>query len=101
MSTTTRHDSWSAGDHYERFMGRWSRQVAARYVDWLQAPRDAAWLDVGCGTGALTQTILARAAPRSIVAIDPSDNFVALARAGTSDPHVRMRFEIADAQKIP
>ena len=100
-ATTSRHDAWSAGEHYERYMGRWSRQVATRYLDWLDAPNDAAWLDVGCGTGALTQSILARCSPRSIVAIDPSANFVAHARAAISDEQVRMRFEVADAQKIP
>ena len=63
-------------------MGRWSRQVATRYLDWLAAPKDAAWLDLGCGTGALTQAILARC-PRSIVAIDQSAGFVAHARAAT------------------
>ena len=91
MSTTaTRHDAWSAGEHYERYMGRWSRQIAARYLDWLGAPQDAAWLDVGCGTGALTQTILARSEPRSIVAVDRSADFLAHARAATSDVQVRM-----------
>lgn len=101
MTTTTRHDAWSAGEHYERYMGRWSRQIAARYLDWLAAPKDAAWLDLGCGTGALTQTILARGDPRSIVAIDQSVGFVAHARAAISDARVRMRFEVADAQKLP
>jgi SAM-dependent methyltransferase len=101
MSGSTRHDAWSAGEHYERYMGRWSRRIAARYLDWLGAPKDAAWLDLGCGTGALTQTILARGDPRSIVAIDQSADFVAHARAATSDAHVRMRFEVADAQKLP
>ena len=101
MSNASRHDAWSAGENYERFMGRWSRLVAARFLDWLGAPKDAAWLDLGCGTGALTQTILARASPRSIVAIDQSADFVAHARAAISDERVRMRFEIGDAQKIP
>lgn len=101
MSTSSRHDTWSAGEHYECFMGRWSRRTAVRYLDWLDAPKDAAWLDLGCGTGALTQTILARGNPRSIVAIDQSAGFVAHARAAISDEHVRMRFEVADAQSIP
>ena len=100
MSTTTaRHDAWAAGEHYERYMGRWSRQIAARYLDWLGAPKGAAWLDLGCGTGALTQTILAQGSPRSIVGIDPSEGFVALARKTTADE--RARFEVGDAQKIP
>lgn len=101
MSTTARHDAWSAAEHYERYMGRWSRRIAARYLDWLHAPRDAAWLDLGCGTGALTQTIMARCQPRTITAIDQSADFVAQARATTSDAEVRLRFEVADAQKIP
>jgi SAM-dependent methyltransferase len=96
---TARHDAWSAGENYERYMGRWSRHIAERYLDWLGAPPDAAWLDLGCGTGALTQTILARSSPRSVVGIDPSEGFVAHARATTSDP--RARFEVGDAQKLP
>ena len=101
MSTTARHDAWSAGEHYERYMGRWSRQIATRYLDWLGAPKDAAWLDLGCGTGALTQTILAKGEPRSIVAIDQSADFVAHARAAISDEHVRMRFEVGGCAEDP
>lgn len=99
MSTLSRHDAWSAGESYERYMGRWSRQVAARYLDWLAAPKDAMWLDLGCGTGALSQTILARCDPRSVIGIDPSAGFVAHAQATTKD--ARARFEVGDAQKLP
>ena len=99
MVQSSRHDSWAAGESYERYMGRWSREVAARYLDWLAAPKDAAWLDLGCGTGALTQAILARCDPRSVVAVDPSEGFVAHARAATPDS--RARFEVGDAQKLP
>lgn len=101
MTATSRHDAWSAAEHYERYMGRWSRRIATRYLDWLAPPRDAAWLDLGCGTGALTQTIMTRCQPRTITAIDQSADFVAQARATTSDAQVRLRFEVADAQKIP
>jgi SAM-dependent methyltransferase len=99
MATTSRHDAWSAGDSYERYMGRWSRLAAARFLDWLGAPAGTAWLDLGCGTGALTQSILARCQPRSVVAVDQSAGFVAHARAATADE--RVRFEVGDAQKIP
>jgi ubiquinone/menaquinone biosynthesis C-methylase UbiE len=59
-----REDKWSAGDAYEPYVGRWSRLVAAEFVDWLNVAKGARWLDIGCGTGALTETILDRAAPQ-------------------------------------
>jgi len=37
MAETTRHDSWQAGDNYEAYMGRWSRQIAPLFLDWLGA----------------------------------------------------------------
>lgn len=43
---------WASGDAYEPYVGRWSRLVARRFVDWLDLPAGWAWLDVGCGTGA-------------------------------------------------
>jgi 2-polyprenyl-3-methyl-5-hydroxy-6-metoxy-1,4-benzoquinol methylase len=53
-----RKDNWAAGKLYEPYVGRWSRLVAKEFLQWLQLPAQLDWLDVGCGTGALTQTIL-------------------------------------------
>jgi len=50
----TVRDQWSAGSTYEDFMGRWSRRLAPHFVSWLRIPRGVHWLDVGCGTGALS-----------------------------------------------
>ena len=58
MTDTTRHDAWQAGDSYDQYMGRWSRQIAPAFLAWLDAPRGKDWLDVGCGTGALTAAII-------------------------------------------
>jgi SAM-dependent methyltransferase len=55
-------------------------------------------LDVGCGTGALAETILALAAPSEVVGIDPSSAFVAFARDRVNDP--RVRFDVGDAQAL-
>jgi SAM-dependent methyltransferase len=74
-------DSWSRGDPYERYMGRWSRRVAPRFLAWLAVPPGLRWLDVGCGTGALSQAILEGAAPASLVAVDASAGFLEQARA--------------------
>jgi SAM-dependent methyltransferase len=92
-------DRWSGGDAYEGYIGRWSRKVAPRFVDWLAIPPGARWLDVGCGTGALTGAILERADPRSVVGVDPSTDFVDLATRTQTDP--RTRFEVADAAALP
>lgn len=99
MSTGARFDAWNAGQNYELYMGRWSRRMAARFVDWLAPPKDAAWIEVGCGTGALTGTILAECAPRSLLAIDASASFLEHARSTVVDGHVR--FEVADALALP
>lgn len=99
MTETTSDDSWSAGQSYERYMGRWSRQMAARFLDWLAPPRDADWLEIGCGTGALTETVLAAGAPRSVLATDQSADFVSHAQSAIDD--ARVRFEAADARSLP
>jgi SAM-dependent methyltransferase len=94
-----REDKWSAGDAYEPYVGRWSRLIAAEFVDWLGAGEGARWLDVGCGTGALTQTILDRAAPRHVIGVDASEAFLGFARQGTHDP--RVQFRTGDACALP
>lgn len=99
MTTTSRHDAWQAGDSYEQYMGRWSRQVAPRFLDWLDVPGGLDWLEVGCGTGALSAAILVRCAPRSLLAIDASEGFVAKARANV--PDARVAFQVGDGQALP
>ena len=82
MSTPASPGSpWQGGDAYERFMGRWSRRLVPHFLDWVDVPPARRWLDVGCGTGALAETILARCAPASVAGVDPSDGFLATARA--------------------
>ncbi|MBB4905124.1 class I SAM-dependent methyltransferase [Actinophytocola algeriensis] len=68
-------DVWAAGDEYEAYVGRWSRRVAERFVPWLGVPAGSRWLDVGCGTGALTAA--AAAAGATVTGVDPSRGFVA------------------------
>ncbi|HMG49288.1 MAG TPA: class I SAM-dependent methyltransferase [Inquilinus sp.] len=99
MGTSAEFDAWSAAQSYEHYMGRWSRRIAAAFVAWLAPPQDAAWLEIGCGTGALTATILAECAPRSILSIDPSQGFVDHSRTAIADS--RARFEVADARALP
>jgi SAM-dependent methyltransferase len=92
-------DTWDDGSTYEAYVGRWSRIVARRFLQWLAVPAGAAWLDFGCGTGALSQTILAEAAPRLVVGCDRSSGYVALARERTGDAHAQ--FVVAELPALP
>jgi trans-aconitate methyltransferase len=90
---------WAQALAYETYMGRWSSRLAPRFVDWIAAPPASHWLDVGCGTGRFTQAILDAAVPASVTGCDPSERFVAYARANQRDP--RARFEIGTASALP
>ena len=68
-------DSWSSGQSYESYVGRWSRLVAGEFLSWLTVPAGGRWLDVGCGTGALTETVLRDCQPSVIVGVEPSAAF--------------------------
>ena len=92
-------DGWAGAEAYEAYMGRWSRLVAAEFVDWLCPGSGIDWLDVGCGTGALSRVILARADPARVVGVDPSASFVAMARALVDDP--RATFLLGSATELP
>ena len=73
--------------------------VAREFLAWLDLPPGLAWLDVGCGTGALTQTILDTASPREVMGVDPSEGFMAHARERVKDE--RATFTIGNAMSLP
>lgn len=90
-------DVWVEGVAYERYMGRWSAPVAAAFVEQLGVPAGRRWLDVGCGTGALTAAVLAAAHPHDVAGLDPSPGFVARARQRLD----RARFTVGTATALP
>lgn len=91
-------DTWERGDPYERYVGRWSRQVAPQFLSWLDVPAGRRWLDVGCGTGALAATILDRCAPASVAALEPSPGFRELAQRNLAG---RAAIHAGSATQIP
>jgi SAM-dependent methyltransferase len=92
-------DVWASGDSYEPYVGRWSRLVAKEFLAWIDVPQGVCWLDVGCGTGALSQTILQTCDPQAVKGIDQSEGFAGYARSKTNDP--RAAFEVGNAISLP
>lgn len=90
---------WANGDSYDSYVGRWSRLVAHQFLGWLDIPSGVQWLDVGCGTGALSQTILDNSSPHSVLGIDSSEEYIAFARNQIQDPHAA--FQLGYAQALP
>ncbi|HVE48129.1 MAG TPA: methyltransferase domain-containing protein [Casimicrobiaceae bacterium] len=82
---------------YERFMGPWSRAVAPTFIEWLAVSDGMHWLDVGCGTGILTNVVLGSMNPKAVQAID-----VAASQVTRAAQHLRgARFFIAEAEALP
>jgi trans-aconitate methyltransferase len=89
---------WNSGANYESYVGRWSMCVANQFVSWLGVSAGAQWLDVGCGTGSLSQMILDIANPGTILGIDSSEDYIKFARSRIKD--YRAAFRLGDAQVL-
>ncbi len=92
-------ETWDDGAAYEQYVGRWSRRVAAPFVQQLAVPAGARWLDVGSGSGALSEAVLAAAGPAELLGIDRSAAYVALLRRRLDAP--RAHFAVGDARRLP
>jgi SAM-dependent methyltransferase len=99
MNDAMRAYNWGNTDAYEAYIGRWGRMAAVAFLRWLALPAGLRWLDVGCGTGALTEAILAAADPGEVFGVDPTADFLAAAEAQIVDP--RVRFALGDARALP
>ena len=84
---------------YDRFMGRWSRWVAPRLVEFARLPGQGRLLDVGSGTGALAFAMAQRHHEARILGIDPSKQYIAYAVVRNPYPD-RARFEVGNAQRL-
>ena len=97
-SVTAQNMMFSEGDAYERFMGRWSRELAPLLATFAGVRNGDAVLDVGSGTGALTAAVAAVAPSSRIIGIDPASSYVAFAQARHAEDLIR--FETGDAQAL-
>ncbi len=98
MNGTHVSDRWERGSPYEQYIGRWSRRIAPRFLTWLDLPVGRRWLDVGSGTGALSAAILDHCAPSSVVGVEPSEGFRALAVQNLGG---KASFVAGDASALP
>ena len=92
--------SWTATDPagYEKYIGRWSQQLAPAFVEFAGVRPGERVLDVGCGTGALTAA-LGEASVAVATGIDVSATYIEYARERTRNRAVS--FDIGDALKLP
>jgi SAM-dependent methyltransferase len=99
MAPSEKKDWFGDGDAYEHYVGRWSRPAGEMFLAWMSHSPGLRWVDVGCGTGALTETILKQADPEHVTGVEPSEGFLGLAKAGVKDE--RVEFRIGDARSLP
>jgi SAM-dependent methyltransferase len=90
---------FSNAEAYEYLMGRWSRVLAEKFLDFVGLRDGERVLDVGCGTGALAASAAARTLRSEIVGIDPIAPFLDYARRRI--PDARVRFDLGDALNLP
>ena len=86
-----------AATAYDRFMGRYSAQLAPQLADLGGVHAGQRVLDVGCGPGALTAECVLRVGPDAMSAVDPSESFVDAAR----ERHPRVDVRVASAERMP
>jgi SAM-dependent methyltransferase len=86
-----------AAEAYDRFMGRYSQQLAPQLADLAGVRAGQRVLDVGCGPGALTAELVGRVGEASVFAVDPSESFVAAAQAR----HPGVDVQRASAEHLP
>jgi SAM-dependent methyltransferase len=85
---------------YEQFMGRWSRLIAGRLIEFAGIVDEGQLLDIGSGTGSLSLEVVQRKKNVHVVGIDPSKEFVEYSNGTNPDPD-RIKFEIGEAQRLP
>ncbi len=81
-------------DAYDRFMGRYSGELAGAFADFVGIDATTRVLDVGCGPGAFTTVAVERAGAANVSAADPTAAFVEACRARL--PGVDVRQEPAE-----
>src|SRR5580692_3206437 len=91
----TQASAYSASDGaaYQVFLGRWTRALGQRMVEFARFPQGPL-LDVGCGTGSLAATMAARGLA---IGVDVAMPYVAYAGEHVRGP----RYVVGEASHLP
>lgn len=84
-------------DHYDRFMGRYTAQLAPRLADLAGIEQGMRVVDVGCGPGGLTQELTSRVGASNVAAVDPAPQFVEACQARNAGADIR----VGVAEELP
>ena len=91
-------DMFAESEAYERFMGRWSRQLAPALIKFASVQPKHAVLDVGSGTGALSAAVVETVPTARVIGVDPSEAYVKFATGKVTGAN--LKFAVGDAQKL-
>jgi ubiquinone/menaquinone biosynthesis C-methylase UbiE len=78
-------------------MGRYSRQLATPFADFAALGSGMRVLDVGAGTGALTEELIKRVGAERVAAAEPSPDYLAALRERYPEVDIRL----APAEDLP
>jgi SAM-dependent methyltransferase len=84
-------------DAYQRFMGRYSDKLSHEFARAAGVAPGQKVIDVGCGSGALTVILAEIVGAENVAGVDPSEPFVAEARARVPGADLR----VGPAESLP
>src|SRR5262245_59909805 len=89
--------SAAPADQYDRFVGRYARELARALIATAGVRPGQRALDVGCGPGALASELVAVLGADKVAAVDPSPSFVAACQARLPGVSV----QVASGEALP
>jgi ubiquinone/menaquinone biosynthesis C-methylase UbiE len=87
----------ASADAYTRYMGLWSRPLAAAFAAAAGINAGMRAIDVGCGSGELTRELMRRLGAEAVAAVEPSEPFARACAQALPEADVR----VGAAERLP